>query len=179
MYVLSLAYFAQLAGANIPKAELDESTIQGWVEFLIQFAAILALIYVLIGAIRLTVSAGDPQQVASGRKTLIYSLVGLGISVMGMVITSYVQALGARAAGETTNPFFGTNGVLTILVSQLGFVVGVASVIMVILGGFRYITSAGQPQSAQAARNTIVYAIVGVVVALAAQAIVSFVLEKL
>ncbi len=64
-------------------------------------------------------------------------------------------------------------------ISILSFIVGIAAVLMLIIGGFRYITSGGDSNSISAAKNTILYAIIGLVVAVLAQAIVQFVLREL
>jgi len=170
--------FAQLQGVSIPRVSLDGSSVQNAVDFMLQLAAGLSLIYVIIAAVRLTTSSGDPQAVAAGRKTIIFAIVGLLISVMGLVVTSIIQTEAARIAGSS-DPFFGGDGIVTVVVEKLSFAVGVASVIMLIIGGLRYITSGGQPQSAQAARNTIIYAIIGLVVAFIAQMLVSFVLTRI
>ena len=58
------------------------------------------------------------------------------------------------------------------------FAVGALSVIMLIWGGIRYTTSAGDRNKVQAAKNTVLYAIVGLVVAILAYAIVNMVIDK-
>ena len=58
------------------------------------------------------------------------------------------------------------------------FAVGALSVIMLIWGGIRYTTSAGDSNKVQAAKNTVLYAIVGLVVAILAYAIVKMVIDK-
>jgi len=50
---------------------------------------------------------------------------------------------------------------------------------MIIIGGLRYITSGGDSNNVTGAKNTILYAIVGIVIVVAAQAIVSFILNRL
>ncbi|MCA9332569.1 hypothetical protein KDA00_01705 [Candidatus Saccharibacteria bacterium] len=64
------------------------------------------------------------------------------------------------------------------VISILSWVVGVAAVIMIMIGGFKYITSQGDANSINSAKNTILYAIVGLAVALFAQLIVMFVVNK-
>ena len=59
------------------------------------------------------------------------------------------------------------------------FAVGALSVIMLIWGGIRYTTSAGDSNKVQAAKNTVLYAIVGLVVAILAYAIVNMVISKI
>ncbi|HSW79695.1 MAG TPA: hypothetical protein VLG47_02860 [Candidatus Saccharimonadales bacterium] len=58
-------------------------------------------------------------------------------------------------------------------------VIGVVSVIMVAIGGFQFIMSQGDPQAAGRARMTIIYSVIGLAVAISAEAIVAFVIGKL
>ena len=58
------------------------------------------------------------------------------------------------------------------------FAVGALSVIMLIWGGIRYTTSSGDSNKVQAAKNTVLYAIVGLVVSILAWAIVNMVIDK-
>ncbi len=55
--------------------------------------------------------------------------------------------------------------------------IGVISVIMIVIGGIRYATSGGDEKGTKGAKDTILYAVIGLVVALLAFAIVNFVLE--
>jgi len=73
--------------------------------------------------------------------------------------------------GKTTNSLVGP------LVGTLLFVVGVVSVLMIIVGGFMYVLSQGNSASVTKAKNTVLYAIVGLVVSLLAYAIVFWVFK--
>lgn len=64
----------------------------------------------------------------------------------------------------------GTNAVI--------FIVGAAAAVYVILAGLKYSLAAGDPKSIKAAKDTLTYAVVGVIVALIATALVNFVLFK-
>jgi|GEM_PF-125005 len=64
------------------------------------------------------------------------------------------------------------------IISILSLVVGIVAVIMVIVGGFKFITSGGDSAKTASARSTIVYALVGILVAAFAQVLVHFVLFK-
>ena len=68
------------------------------------------------------------------------------------------------------------NSIVEDIINIFSWVVGVVSVIMVIFGGFRYITSGGDAGKVTSAKNTIVYALVGLVIAALAQVLVLFVL---
>ncbi len=62
------------------------------------------------------------------------------------------------------------------ITNVLLFLVGAISVIMLIFGGFKYVTSGGAPDKVGAAKNTILYAIIGVIISMTAYAIVNFVI---
>lgn len=66
----------------------------------------------------------------------------------------------------------------TKVVNLLSIIVGVVAVIMIIVGGFRYITSGGESGNVSGAKNTLIYAIVGLVIVALAQFIVHFVLSS-
>ncbi len=70
------------------------------------------------------------------------------------------------------------NDLIATVINVFSFVVGVVAVIMIIIGGFRYITSGGDSASVSAAKNTILYAIIGLVIVAFAQFIVHFVLSR-
>ena len=75
-----------------------------------------------------------------------------------------------------TADIFGNGGIFQTVVDFLLFLVGAISVIMLIVGGIRYILSAGDQQKVTDAKNTILYAIIGIIIAVLAWAIVHFLL---
>lgn len=70
------------------------------------------------------------------------------------------------------------NSLVTDIVNIFSVIVGIVAVIMIIVGGFKYITSGGDSGNVTGAKNTILYAIIGLVVVALAQFIVKFVLSK-
>jgi uncharacterized membrane protein len=64
------------------------------------------------------------------------------------------------------------------VVDVLSAVTGIVAVIMIIYAGFRYVSSGGSDEAVKGAKNTIIYAIVGLVIVAFAQIIVHFVLAK-
>lgn len=70
------------------------------------------------------------------------------------------------------------NQLVATIVNLFSVVVGVVAVLMIIVGGFRYIISGGDSSNVTGAKNTILYAIVGLVIVALAQFIVKFVLAK-
>lgn len=74
--------------------------------------------------------------------------------------------------------FSGKGGIFSQIINIMLFLVGVLSVIMLIWGGLRYVISRGDSKAVEAAKNTILYAIVGLIVAIMAYAIVRFVVTS-
>jgi cytochrome bd-type quinol oxidase subunit 2 len=70
------------------------------------------------------------------------------------------------------------NNTITLVINIFSIVVGIVAVIMIVLGGLKYITSGGDSNNVTSAKNTILYAVVGLVVVALAQFIVRFVLGK-
>lgn len=70
------------------------------------------------------------------------------------------------------------NSPIRTVISVLLFAVGVVSVIMIIVGGLRYVISNGDAGRIKSAKDTILYSVVGLVVALLAFAIVNFVVDR-
>lgn len=84
---------------------------------------------------------------------------------------------GSTCTGNSNTPDLAA--IIKTIVNILLFIIGAVAVIMIIVGGFRYVTSAGNASSVTAAKNTILYAVVGLVIALLAYAIVNFVLKSI
>lgn len=70
------------------------------------------------------------------------------------------------------------NSTVATVINVFSVIVGAVSVIMIIYGGFRYVTSGGESGNISSAKNTILYAIIGLVIVALSQFIVKFVLSK-
>jgi cytochrome bd-type quinol oxidase subunit 2 len=84
-------------------------------------------------------------------------------------------------SGFTTGlPHADANGSQLQTILQIVFgILAALAVLMIAIAGLRFITAQGNPQETSKARNTIVYALIGLLVAMVAEALVSFVLGKL
>jgi hypothetical protein len=90
-----------------------------------------------------------------------------------------VCADNAPAPGAGGDPLIGPNGIIASIINIISLIVGIVAVIMIILGGFRFVTSGSNPQEVSKAREIIIYAIVGLIVVALAQTMVRFVLQRL
>ena len=79
----------------------------------------------------------------------------------------------------TGDKLFGPNSIWTRIINTLIFVTGSVSVLMIVIGGFRYAISGGDQGSINSAKNTILYAVVGLILSLMGYAIVNFVLSRI
>ena len=83
----------------------------------------------------------------------------------------------ARADGMPTE-LIGDNGVFSRITNTVLLIVGLISVIMLVYGGLRYILSGGDSKKVTDAKNTVLYAIIGLIISTLAYAIVHFVLNS-
>lgn len=116
-------------------------------------------------------------------KNLLQIVTGVGTVATlcaGKAMALTVQE-GAEAARADSMPaeLVGANGVFTQISNTILYVVGVISVIMLVWGGLRYILSGGDNKKVTDAKNTILYAIIGLIIAVLAFAIVNFVLNAI
>lgn len=95
-----------------------------------------------------------------------------------MALTVQEGAEAARADGMPSN-LVGADGVFTRITNTALYAVGAVSVIMLIWGGLRYVISGGDSKKITDAKNTILYALLGLIIAFFAYAIVNFVLNAI
>ena len=98
--------------------------------------------------------------------------------VMAATTPNPAQA-GAEAARGNGMPseLVGTDGVFTKITNTVLYAVGIISVVMLILGGLRYVISGGDSKKVTDAKNTIMYALIGLIISILAYAIVNFVIN--
>jgi hypothetical protein len=86
---------------------------------------------------------------------------------------------GTAVCKATGDKLFGPNSTWTKIINTLIFVTGSISVLMIVIGGLRYAISGGDQGSINSAKNTILYAVVGLILSLMGYAIVNFVLSRI
>lgn len=89
-----------------------------------------------------------------------------------------IQAAGGECNASGSAGADGFKSIVGTIINVLSILVGAVSVIFIIIGGFRYIISNGDSNGVTSAKNTIMYAVIGLVVVLFAQVLVAFVFSK-
>lgn len=84
-----------------------------------------------------------------------------------------------KSQSASNNSIYGPNGVVGKVVNILSIIIGVAAVIVIIIAGIQYMVSTGDPTKTNNAKNAILYAVVGLVIALLAQIIIRFVIVRI
>jgi Type IV secretion system pilin len=118
----------------------------------------------------------------------LFLLVGLLSPVVVPQASIYAQsAPGSNGRDEACKAIGGggcDNGgqkvseVIRTAINVLSAIGAVIAIITVIIGGMRYITSGGDSNNVSSAKNTIIYALIGLLIIAFAQIIVQFVLER-
>ena len=104
------------------------------------------------------------------------ALTGLSSAVSAVSLQEGAQA--AKCDG-CPDDLFGDAGVFKQVTNTILYGVGIIAVVMLIIGGIKYVVSGGDSKKVTDAKNTVLYAIIGLVIAFLAFAIVNFVISAL
>lgn len=126
------------------------------------------------------------------RQALMAVMILLGVvswTVFSSLSVSAVDPLNESCKQDPNNPIcktasqgedlFGPNSIWTRVINTMIFVVGAIAVLMIVIGGLRYTLSNGDASGTKSAKDTIIYAIIGLVISIMAYAIVNFVLARI
>ena len=108
-------------------------------------------------------------------------IVGMAVAIMAPEVSALTLREGAEAARCDGCPsdLFGDTGAFRQVTNTILYIVGIIAVIMLIIGGIKYVVSGGDSKKVTDAKNTVLYAIIGLVIAFLAFAIVNFVISAL
>lgn len=158
------------------------------VDDLLRIVGLIAVLFVIYAGFQYITSQGSPEAAAKARTTAFNALIGLGIT---LVAIPFVSFLGARVDNTTggsnsvgldlsslPNPAGVANGaVIPTVLTVIFTVIGAVSFMIIVIAGLKYVLSQGEPQATTVAKNAIIYALIGLVIAIAAQSAVSLVVN--
>jgi len=113
--------------------------------------------------------------------TLAFSAWAFAAPSMAFASTPQEEVCKGVGAGSGTGSCTSSISLTTVIrniIRIFSIIIGIVAVIMIMVGGFKYITAAGDTANVTSAKHTILYAIIGLVVAALAQIIVWFVLDN-
>ena len=119
-------------------------------------------------------------------KNIVISL-GLALASLGVMavpqtaeaINIYQACDGSSSSQVCASTSDSASSLIKRISNVLMFIVGAVAVIMIIISGIRYASSGGNSAQVTAAKNTLLYSVVGLIVALLAYAVVGFVIANL
>ncbi len=182
-HVLGLrAWYDGLATGDpclVPSNAFDEAHIQQsvWlivlnlVSMVLGIVGYLAICFVIWGGYQYMLANGDPGKVARGKKTITNALIGLAVCMLASTISGMVSDIVAEGAAS--------GNIFTTAMNHAFTWAAIIAVIVIIIGGIQYTTSAGNPGAVQKAKQTIMYAAIGLAISLLAVAIVNLVVGAL
>lgn len=127
----------------------------------------LAVLVIVYGGIRYITSTGDPEQIKKARDIIQYGVIGTIIIILSSAIAKFAKNKFAN------NPPL--EGVINTLINVLLSVAGTLAVLFLIIGGYQYITSLGNPEQISKAKSSITYSIIGLIIVILSYVIVKFV----
>jgi hypothetical protein len=163
------------------------------VDDLLTIAGFIAVCFIIYAGVKYITSQGSPDATSKALSTLISALIGLAIALVAIPTVSYIGNHFATGSAGTISASVGTlnlsslpqpvgvsdGSIIQTVLRDVFGVIGGVSLIVIVIGGYRYVLSNGDPQNTANAKNTILYAMVGLIVAIVAESIVSLVIGKL
>lgn len=133
-------------------------------------ATYLVLGYVIYGGYLYIFSDGDPGKTAAAKKTLSQAFIGLAITMSANLIMSTIRFAIFGANGAFTDKCLSGGGCVSapdLVNNMVNWFIGVAgavALIFMVYGGIMYMTSNGDPNKTQKAKNMIMYAVIGLII---------------
>ena len=128
---------------------------------------IVCVVMIVVGGFRYTASRGESKNIESAKKTIMGAIIGLVIVIVARTIVAFVV--------ENVDPGSDITDLIPTILDIIFWALGICSVIMILYGGLRFIMSRGDSKKVGDAKNTIMYAIIGLVVAILALALTNWV----
>lgn len=160
---------------NPLKFQTVEAMLDNVMTALRNMVAILALVFIVIGAILYITSGGNEARIKTAKAAITAALIGLALVLAAPAFLKEVY----NAIGGTTTLPSQVSGAPTlteiagnVLTFLLG-IIGVLAIIMLLVGSVMYLTAAGDEKRAESGKSTVKFAIIGIIVAFAALVLVT------
>lgn len=145
------------------------------IEIVMVIIGYIAVFFILYGGFQFIANNGSSATVEKGTKTILNAVIGLAISLSAVAILNFV--FGAVGV-EGGRPALSGADLLQSILNTTYFIGGVIAVIIIIIAGITYATSAGDSSKITKAKNQILYSIIGIILILSAFAISNFIIGR-
>lgn len=159
-----------------------EEVLQSLLDNLRGIIVTISMIFIVVGAVFYITSAGDEKRIEMAKKAITASLVGLAIGIAAPSFLREIAEILGWGLEEAPPEVEGATPIAVIALNVLNFllgIVGTLAIIMLVIGGIMYLTSAtttvgsgDNQKSVSTAKTVIKYAIIGIIIALASLVLV-------
>lgn len=162
---------------NPLKFDSVEGVLAGVLQALRNIIVILSIIFIIIGAVMYILSAGNESRMNTAKGAITSALVGMALAIAApSFLKELASILGWTNIVDASNSIPGALSFTQIATKVLDFllsIVGIIAIIMLIFGGFTYLTSAGDENQAETGKKIVTYAVIAITVALSALVLVT------
>jgi len=137
---------------------------------------VLSIIFIVLGGIFYITSAGNETRMKAAKGAITASIIGLAVGIAAPSFLKEIYSIMGGNSSDIDNTAI--SGSLTLTQISLNFldfllaIVGVLALIMLIVGGIMYLTSAGDDDRIKTAKKIVTYSIIGIAISLASMVIV-------
>lgn len=146
-----------------PNRNAIEVIIEVTANYILGMGTFIFVLIMALAFVQITTAGGSPEALKSGKKRLMLAVSSIAAIAIGRVILDLIGVTGGNFLGVPLDGFNKDTIPLIIksIYEYLLFIGGSLGVGMIIFGGIKMMTSAGNPQAIQGARKIIVYAVIG------------------
>ena len=167
---------------NLPNPEATE-ILDGSLNLIFIVLGGISLLVLVLQGMKYALSSGNEEKTAQARNGIIYAFVGISIalaagSLVNFTLEEVVQPA-TTTVGETVDETGSVVELFADIASYMILITAFISIIVIVVGGLRLLFSEGNSEKARKARNTIIYAVVGLIVTIVASPTLHLFLEIL
>lgn len=146
-----------------PNRNAIEVIIEVTANYILGMGTFIFVLIMALAFVQITTAGGSPEALKSGKKRLMLAVSSIAAIAIGRVILDLIGVTGGNFLGVPLDGFNKDTIPLIIksIYDYLLFIGGSLGVGMIIFGGIKMMTSAGNPQAIQGARKIIIYAVIG------------------
>lgn len=161
-------------GPSTPAALIDNV-----LRFGMYAIGVIGVVMMVYSGFLYVISVGRPERTKQALNSIIYTAVGFAIAILARSFVEFFAGNSnlniCQSGNNIAQVCKGVPALISDGISTFLWVIGIAAVIVMIVSGLMYVTSAGDPGRSKSAKDAILYAAVGLAVAILGGGIIQFV----
>jgi hypothetical protein len=137
------------------------------------FITWVTIIFMIIGGYLYITSAGNPEALERGKKTITGSVIAFILIIASKAMIAYLEGWLSKYA-TSTNLIAALRDVINLMLYPIGLI----GILGLLIGGYQYIMAAGNPETLEKAKKTILYSVLGIIAIVASWAILYFIGQR-